>query len=289
MHSTAMSNGKRFFDTYVARMRAPIVVEIGSQNVTGSLREVCPRGVRYIGMDFVEENGVDVVLSDPYELPLESESVDAVVSSSCFEHSEMFWLVFLEALRILKPAGVFYLNAPSNGAIHRFPVDCWRFYPDAGHALVTWARRNGLRPLLLESYTARQDQDIWNDFVAVFLKDEARLADHAERIVATHDAFENGWVHGGEGYLRATRLPEDMQRIRALEQDVATPKEQPRPPAGDRGRRTALEREVSDLRDMIESSTRALEHAQERIRGLETSISWRITAPLRAVMHLIAR
>ncbi len=221
MHPTAMSNGTRFFDTYVAKMSAPTIVEIGSQNVNGSLREVCPAGAQYIGLDFVDGEGVDVVLSDPYRIPFDAETADAIVCSSCFEHSEMFWLVFLEALRILKPGGVFYLNVPSNGTFHRYPVDCWRFYPDSGHAMVTWARRNGFRPLLLESYTARQHADIWNDFVAVFLKDERSLAEHPDRILATHDAFENGWMHGCDGLLRENGFPEDLQRVQILGNEIA--------------------------------------------------------------------
>lgn len=270
MHPTAMSNGKRFFDTYVLKMRHPTVVEIGSQDVNGSLRDVCPPGARYIGLDFVEGKGVDIVLSDPYRIPLENESCDAVVSSSCFEHSDMFWLVFLEALRILKPGGVFYLNAPSNGAFHRYPVDCWRFYPDSGHAMVAWARRNGLSPLLLESYTARQDQDIWNDFVAVFLKDEALLADHPNRILSTHDAFENGWMHGCAGIIRENGLPEDMQRIGALQNEINQIKKQGT---------MSSSHEIALIHE--------LELARLRIHSLETSTSWRLTAPLRALKRLL--
>ena len=46
------------------------------------------------------------MLTDPYHLPFESNSLDVVVSSSCFEHSEMFWLLFLEIMRVLKPEGL---------------------------------------------------------------------------------------------------------------------------------------------------------------------------------------
>ena len=60
-----------------------------------------------------------IVLEDPYKLPFDSDSVDIVICSSCFEHSEMFWLLFLEVMRILKPTGLFYMNAPSNGAFHK--------------------------------------------------------------------------------------------------------------------------------------------------------------------------
>ena len=151
MHPSAMANARAFFDCYFPGISSDAVkvVEIGSQNVNGSIREVCPKSYEYIGLDFQEAPGVDIVLTDPYVLPLEDESVDVVVSSSCFEHSEMFWLVFIEILRVLKPHGLFYLNAPSNGVYHRHPVDCWRFYPDSGKALVTWARRSGISAVLL--------------------------------------------------------------------------------------------------------------------------------------------
>ena len=130
-------------------------------DVNGSLKEVIPKNSKYIGVDFAEGKGVDKVLKDPYNLTFENNSVDVVISSSCFEHSELFWLLFIEIIRILKPNGLFYLNAPSNGAFHRHPVDCWRFYPDSGKALVKWAKKNGFNTLLLESFISNQDnQDL---------------------------------------------------------------------------------------------------------------------------------
>ena len=109
MHQTAMNNCKSFFETYSKAFEAKpktTVVEIGSQDVNGSLRQVCPSSFEYIGVDFQKAKGVDIVLDDPYALPFESETIDIVISSSCFEHSEMFWLVFLEILRVLKPTGL---------------------------------------------------------------------------------------------------------------------------------------------------------------------------------------
>lgn len=131
MHPTALNNAKLFFETYAKNILSsnsdPHLVEIGSQDVNGSIREVCPIFFKYTGLDFVAAKGVDIILDDPYTLPFENSSVDVVISSSCFEHSEMFWLVYLEVLRVLKPHGLFYLNAPSGGQVHRYPVDCWRF------------------------------------------------------------------------------------------------------------------------------------------------------------------
>jgi SAM-dependent methyltransferase len=211
MHSTAMANAKRFFDTYLSQGHVTIV-EVGAQDVNGSLREVAPADCKYIGVDFQPAKGVDVVLTDPYLLPFEDSSVDAVVSSSCLEHSEMFWLVFLEMLRILKPTGLCYLNVPANGAYHRYPVDCWRFYPDSGRALAAWARRNNINAVLLESYTSRQRDDVWNDFVAVFLKEETNLNRFPNRITERFDDFDNGLVYGKTGVLNYEIAPEDSRR-----------------------------------------------------------------------------
>lgn len=213
MHPTAMQNGRVFFDTYLGESSTSLVLEIGAQDVNGSLRDVAPAGVRYIGVDFVVGKGVDVVLTDPYSLPFESESVDVIVSSSCLEHSEMFWLSFTECLRILKPDGLLFINVPSNGAFHRYPVDCWRFYPDAGSALVTWAKRQGMNPALLESFITPQHEDVWNDFLAVFVKDEACIHQHPNRMIKVIEKFENGKVSGSEQVFCYLEFPEDIRRL----------------------------------------------------------------------------
>ena len=216
MHPSAHDNGRLFFDTYLGAGEALTVLDIGAQDVNGSLRDSAPAGCRYIGVDFAPGRGVDLVLDDPYQLPFADQSIDAVVSSSCFEHVEMFWLSFNEVLRVLKPQGLFYLNAPSNGDFHRYPVDCWRFYPDAGAALVRWGVRSGFRPALLESFTAYQKQDVWSDFVAVFVKDEACVARHPARMIDRVARFMNGRRHGEPDILCPQDHPEDGVRLRRL-------------------------------------------------------------------------
>jgi SAM-dependent methyltransferase len=194
MHPSAMKNGKKFFDCYgssfISSESKITVVEIGSQDVNGSLRDVCPSNFNYIGLDFVKAKNVDIVLQDPYKLPLENDSIDIIVTSSCLEHSEFFWLVYLEILRTLKPKGLLYINAPSRGDYHRYPVDCWRFYPDSGIALSKWGLRNGFNNILLESYTEKKG--LWGDFVGVFLKDKQYANDFPRRIIESHPQFING-------------------------------------------------------------------------------------------------
>jgi SAM-dependent methyltransferase len=218
MHSSGLLNGRMFFETYVAPMNSPIVVDIGAQNINGSLKDVCSDGADYVGVDFVAGNGVDIVLEDPYVLPFIDGSVDVVVSSSCFEHCEMFWILFLEIARVLTPKGLFYLNVPSNGWYHRYPVDCWRFYPDSGLALAKWGIRNGYKIALLESYISGQDNGGWNDFVCVMLKDAAHITNYPSRILHKFSDYRNGTMSGQSEILNFKFMSEDHERFRqALE------------------------------------------------------------------------
>lgn len=221
MHPSAMRNCQSFFDTYAmyfASQSQVRVVEIGSQDVNGSLRSTCPAGFEYIGVDFQAAKGVDVVLDDPYVLPFETGTADIVLTSSCFEHSEMFWLVFLEIMRTLKPGGLLYLSAPSAGSFHRFPVDCWRFYPDSGAALAKWARRNGMNVALLETYT--QKGGVWQDHVSVFLRDEALVRKYPSRILDGKKDYENGQLHGDDRVLNLTGSCQNDRKLQVIGQIV---------------------------------------------------------------------
>ncbi|MBR7801558.1 methyltransferase domain-containing protein [Undibacterium fentianense] len=222
MHPSALQNCQLFFDHYHSGFSPDAqVMEIGSQDVNGSLRPIFSPTFSYTGVDFVAAKGVDVVLDDPYQLPFADASMDVIVSSSCFEHSEMFWLVFLEVMRVLKPHGLFYLNVPSNGAFHQYPVDCWRFYPDSGKALVTWAKRNGIPAALLESYVSEQGTGQWNDFVAVFLKDEAHVTRYPSRITQHVETYRNAYRFESNEIQKLAVLPEDMRKLVLIHKVIA--------------------------------------------------------------------
>ena len=201
-------------------MQPILVGEIGAQDVNGSLRSICPEGVKYVGFDIQAGANVDYVMKDPYRIPAKDSTFDVLLSTSCFEHTPLFWLMFQEILRVLKPGGLFYLCAPANGDFHRYPVDCWRFYPDSGFALVQWGQRCGLSPVLMESYTGHQEGDIWNDFVAVFLKDHQEATRFSHRILDKLTAFDNGYVHGEKQFRRFERRTEDTRKLEKLSRSL---------------------------------------------------------------------
>jgi len=213
MHDTALEIGRLFFETY-ARPSCTIV-ELGSLDVNGTLRNVSPEGPTYLGLDVERGPGVDAVVKANTPLPLQTDAADLVVSSSMFEHDDFFWNTFLEMLRVTKPGGAIYINSPSNGPYHRYPVDNWRFYPDSGKALQRWGRKNGYPVTLVESFIAERKKDVWNDFVAILVKGDAvdagSIAFLSDRIACT-----NAWRFGQSELAFQRDAPEDTVLLERL-------------------------------------------------------------------------
>ena len=174
MHASSLENMQKCYQRFLPRTRFLLkpglrVVDIGGQNVNGSYADIFSDDqFDYLAVDLQAGPGVDVVLDDPYRLPFDSGAVDIVISGQAFEHVEFFWKLFEEMMRVLSPDGLIFLIAPSAGPIHRYPVDCYRFYPDSMAAL---ARYTGAT--LVDCWL--DNRGPWNDLVGVFAHSEAAL------------------------------------------------------------------------------------------------------------------
>jgi len=167
MHKSAYEIGHKFLERYWEKGMENIL-EVGSLDVNGTLRDFQPSDSKWIGIDLEPGKGVDIVIERASIFPFEDQSFDLVVATSIFEHDPMFWITFNEMVRVTKDGGFIYVSAPSNGWVHRYPVDVYRFYPDAGRALEEWGMRSRKDLKLQESFIAEQDGEPWNDFVAIF-------------------------------------------------------------------------------------------------------------------------
>lgn len=67
--------------------------------------------VEYKVLDKVADYNPDIV-GDIHELPLEDNSVDAIICVSILEHVEDPWKAMREMYRVLKPGGYLYLYVP---------------------------------------------------------------------------------------------------------------------------------------------------------------------------------
>jgi SAM-dependent methyltransferase len=204
MHEASFEKMRAFRETYLARSdhRTLRVLDVGSGGNQGDLsyRDLfSPPRFDYVGLDIAEGPNVDVVPEDPYLwTTIGSERFDLVVSGQTFEHNPYFWITMAEIARVLTPGGLVVVIAPSTGRVHRFPFDCWRFYPDSWAALCSYV---GLE--LMESYVERSSwrnilpgAEQWHDSMMIARKpnvgdDEAGRSfyDRLDAIVATRTAL----------------------------------------------------------------------------------------------------
>lgn len=174
MHTSSLINMQKFAEKYMDVEKKYRILDIGSQEVdgdeNGSYRHIFQKeNWEYVGADVVKGKNVDVVLQTPYQWKnIKSKSFDCVVCGQMLEHDEFFWLTMLEIKRIMKPNGICCIIAPSGGPEHRYPVDCYRYYPDGLRAVARYA---GLE--VLEAY-AQWNADLypemdpdWRDCVLI--------------------------------------------------------------------------------------------------------------------------
>ncbi len=221
MHSSSIRNLERFFKIYLEKMDNPKILDLGGVKLGNQLSgkdiiKKFKKSFSYYAVDIKPGPNVDITLKNPYFFEeIEKNSFDIVISVSTFEHIEFFWLSYLEILKVLKQDGVFYLNVPSNGIIHRWYKDCWRFYPDSGSALINWGKFNNFNNSLLESFTTKKYlEGGWNDYNAIIIKDKINSYKYPARIVDEIEDFYNGMKNDDcTNIINAQHLTEDQNNF----------------------------------------------------------------------------
>lgn len=90
------------------------VLEIGAQDVNGTVRAIFHDAASYVGNDIVAGHGVDVI--GPIEtVDLPADWFDVVVSTEVLEHHRHPYEVVRVAYRVLKRGGVVILTAAGPG------------------------------------------------------------------------------------------------------------------------------------------------------------------------------
>ena len=188
MHDTALAAGFLFGRIY--GQKGKTVIDVGGLDGNGSLRAAFQEmGMRYICVDIESHPSVDLVISPGGKLPFEEQSVDLIISTSCFEHDPCFWLTFKDMSRIIKSDGYIYVNAPSDGKYHTHPGDNWRFYSDAGQALAYWSgiAMGGEKVFptkIVETFHILARNEPWTDFVCIWQR-----TDKAETTITVADTI----------------------------------------------------------------------------------------------------
>ena len=181
MHQSSRDNMLVFRNKYLESRKneALLILDLGSLDVNGSYREYFDSpSWTYRGIDMAPGKNVDIVLENPYNWrEVKSSSVDVLISGQAFEHIEFFWITMLEIARVLRTEGLCCIIAPSGGPEHRYPVDCWRFYPDGLAAMARFAKLE-----VLEASTRWKPEkkysdlsNTWRDSILICRKERVSL------------------------------------------------------------------------------------------------------------------
>ena len=128
MHGEVMSFVQEARRRFPDHFKAGPVIEFGSFDMNGSVRDLFGDGVHYVGVDARPGKGVDVVsLSHQYVHPF--GQVNVVISTEALEHDPHWEDTIRHALDLLRPGGVFVFTcAGPNRRPHE--VEC---SPDGEH------------------------------------------------------------------------------------------------------------------------------------------------------------
>ena len=129
MHKTSIDRMTEFVAT-LDKQKPLEILDIGAAG-SQAYRSLFDSPVwKYSGLDLHAEGNVNIITTDPYHYPIEDNKYDVVISGQALEHVEDIYAWADEAIRILKSNGIMCIIAPCAWCEHKFPYDCWRFYPD---------------------------------------------------------------------------------------------------------------------------------------------------------------
>lgn len=112
------------------------VVEIGSRNINGSIRELFKAASAYLGTDLAAGKGVDLVVDATDADALPAESFDTVVCCEVLEHAPVAPIV-ASAARWLRPGGFLIATMATTGRAPHSAVDGGALRPGEHYENVT--------------------------------------------------------------------------------------------------------------------------------------------------------
>lgn len=223
MHQSSFTIIKRFRELVAKNFpqEGVTILDVGSYGVNGTYREIFSDSgkYRYTGLDVNPGPNVDYVPADPYRWPeLHDESFDAIISGQAFEHIEYPWLIIEEMNRVLKRNGLICIVAPSRGPEHKYPLDCWRYYPDGFRALAKWAHLDVLDAKTSWGKSGFTDgSDQWGDTFCILYKPEQQdkiiRPERKARCVSRSANRNNPLRHGKQNSYYGFARPEAVDAV----------------------------------------------------------------------------
>ncbi len=130
------------------------VLEIGSKDITGNVREYFSDAKSFIGTDMERGFNVDLII-DAHDLlkKFNKQFFDVVLCFEMLEHDREFWTTIKIMHSLVKKGGYLIISTPTFGfPLHRHPKDYFRYGEDA------------FREILFKDFKVLNLEEIKDDF-----------------------------------------------------------------------------------------------------------------------------
>jgi O-antigen biosynthesis protein len=261
--------------------------------------------------DAREKLGEDVefVRADVHDLPFDTASFDVVACFEVIEHLDRQPDAIAELKRLLRPGGVLLISSPNRdvytpGNPHhvreyrpeelrseleaRFEnVKLYRQHPWLASALLPDEHLAADEPREVLVGAVGDRLDPGSETYTVAVASDAPLS-AAAGIVVMGDDFEVRWWHeqldrlGREEHRSARAAAELQAEVQRLSRAVLDTEQTA-------ARAVELQRRLEDLEAECARLSEHSSYGERAIQDMQDSVSWRVTAPIRAVKALLTR
>jgi len=217
--------------------KASRVLEVGSQNINGSIRNKFPNATEYLGIDLGMAADVDwVIPGELIELP--NGWAEVAISAECFEHCKRWGDVLTNMIRITRPGGLIIITCAGIGRATHGTVDSdaysspftTDYYRNLGandiasriqlgsyfvsHGFEINSRSNDLYFWGIRSESLiNEDDEYWEDPMSRLARAQGQLAQAAARYAATRAELDRITTEAELARAEAAQATDSVEQI----------------------------------------------------------------------------
>lgn len=284
------------------------VLEVGSQNINGTVRPIFPNAKEYIGVDLGMAPCVDwIIPGELVELP--DGWADVTLSTECFEHCRDWQKVFINMIRITKATGLvivtcagvgrathgtldsdeysspfttsYYKNLSADDIVSR--IELGAYFESHGFEvnsvskdLYFWGIRSGLPISEIDNY--------WEDPMARLSRAQGQLGQAAARHASLQSELDQVKAEAQQAKVEAVQAKAEADLAKA-EADQAKAEAGLAKIEADQAKAEADQAQKEA--DRIQADAY---HAKAQLKSIAESTIWKLTQPIREMKdHLSFR
>jgi len=252
---------------------------------------------------------VDLHAGDVRSLPFEDDAFDLVVCFEVIEHVEEQARVLDEFRRVLAPGGLLAISSPNREAyVPGNPHHHHEFTPSELEAVLKerWSavRLQQQHNYVASSVTGEQPEvralsatPLGEETYTLALASDAAIPDIPGLVTLAAPVEIRQWVERFESQQEVLQRQADLlatarrdaDRRREAQKALADAETRLAALPALRERARLAEEAHRDLAERVEAAEQRADRAEQVVAGLQASLSWRITAPLRAAKRLRGR